>query len=75
MARLIAAEGREAAIAQIYEMPLEAWSEVAGSKLKSGDFVKAVGELLGIYATYIWAAGGAPHAGDVREGRESRRAA
>ncbi len=75
LARLIAAEGREAAIAQIYEMPLEAWSEVAGSKLKSGDFVKAVGELLGIYATYIWAAGGAQHAGDVREGRESRRAA
>jgi dolichyl-phosphate beta-glucosyltransferase len=75
LARLIAAEGHEAAIAQIYEMPLEAWSEVAGSKLKSGDFVKAVGELLGIYATYIRGGGSGADAGEVGAGRESRRAA
>jgi dolichyl-phosphate beta-glucosyltransferase len=75
LARLIAAEGREAAIAQIYEMPLEAWSEVAGSKLKSGDFVKAVGELLGIYATYIRGGWSGSHPGDADARRESRRAA
>lgn len=75
LARLIAAEGREAAIAQIYEMPLEAWSEVAGSKLKSGDFVKAVGELLGIYATYIRGSGSRVVEGDANGARESRRAA
>ena len=75
LARLIAVQGREAAIAQVYEMPLEQWSEVAGSKLKSGDFVKAVGELLGIYATYIRGGGGGPLAGQVCEASESRRAA
>jgi dolichyl-phosphate beta-glucosyltransferase len=75
LARLIVAEGREAAIAQIYEMPLEAWSEVAGSKLKSGDFVKAVGELLGIYATYIRGGWSGSHPGEADAGRESRRAA
>lgn len=75
LARLIAAHGREAAIAQIYEMPVEQWSEVAGSKLTSGDFVKAVGELIGIYTTYIRGGRGRAVAGEVREGRESRRAA
>jgi dolichyl-phosphate beta-glucosyltransferase len=75
LARLIVAEGREAAIAQIYEMPLEAWSEVAGSKLKSGDFVKAVGELLGIYATHIRGGWSGSHPGEAGAGRESRRAA
>lgn len=52
LARLIADQGRAVAIPRIYERPLERWSEVAGSKLKSGDFLKAVGELAGIYATY-----------------------
>jgi hypothetical protein len=52
LARLIAERGRAVAIPQIYERPLEQWSEVAGSKLKSGDFLKAVGELAVIYATY-----------------------
>lgn len=53
LARLITLEGRKTAIAQVYEMPLERWSEVPGSKLKSGDFVKAVGELIGIYAASV----------------------
>jgi dolichyl-phosphate beta-glucosyltransferase len=75
LARLIAVQGREAAAAQIYEMPLEAWSEVAGSKLKSSDFVKAVGELLGIYATYIRGGAVGADEGDAGEDRESRRAA
>lgn len=53
LARLIAHEGLEAAVEQVYELPLERWSEVAGSKLRSGDFVKAVGELAGIYAGVV----------------------
>ena len=75
LARLIAAHGREAAIAQIYEMPVEQWSEVAGSKLKSGDFVKAVGELIGIYATYIRGGATAAAGSEAGRDRESRRAA
>ena len=33
----------------VYELPLDAWQEVKGSKLKSGDFLKAVLELADIY--------------------------
>lgn len=52
-ARLIAEQGRDRAVRQMYEMPLEKWSEVAGSKLKTGDFIKAIGELFCIYNYYI----------------------
>jgi glycosyltransferase involved in cell wall biosynthesis len=52
-ARLIAEQGRDHAVRQMYEMPLEKWSEVAGSKLKTGDFLKAIGELFCIYNYYI----------------------
>lgn len=75
LARLIAARGRAAATAEIYELPVEEWSEVAGSKLKSGDFVKAVGELLGIYATYIRGGAGGADEGGAGEDCASRRAA
>jgi len=37
----------------VYEYPLDAWRDVAGSSLKKGDFVKAVGELVRIYWTYL----------------------
>ncbi len=37
----------------VYEHPLDSWRDVAGSTLKRGDFVKAVGELTGIYWTYL----------------------
>lgn len=37
----------------IYELPLDTWEDVAGSKLKSGDFVKAVLELAAIYWRYL----------------------
>ena len=37
----------------IYEFPLDAWRDVAGSSLKKGDFVKAVVELAAIYWTYL----------------------
>lgn len=36
----------------IYEAPLDSWRDVAGSKLKSSDFRKAIGELLRIYWRY-----------------------
>jgi glycosyltransferase involved in cell wall biosynthesis len=37
----------------LYEYPLDAWRDVAGSTLKRGDFVKAVSELMQIYWTYL----------------------
>jgi glycosyltransferase involved in cell wall biosynthesis len=37
----------------IYECPLENWRDVAGSKLQTGDFFKAAGELARIYWTYL----------------------
>ena len=36
----------------IYEFPLEEWHEVKGSKLKSSDFLRAVGELWMIHRRY-----------------------
>jgi len=54
----------------VYEYPLDAWRDVAGSSLKKGDFVKAAGELARIYWTYLgpaarpeevsWSPGGRP---------------
>ncbi|MCA9221289.1 MAG: glycosyltransferase [Pirellulaceae bacterium] len=38
---------------QVYELPLEAWRDVAGSKLKGSDFVKAAGELAAIHRRYV----------------------
>jgi glycosyltransferase involved in cell wall biosynthesis len=38
--------------ALIYEMPLPAWYDVAGSKVKPGDFFKAIGELWRIRSAY-----------------------
>lgn len=35
-----------------YELPLEQWHEVPGSKLKRSDFLKAIVELAGIYRRY-----------------------
>lgn len=37
----------------IYECPLESWRDVAGSKLRTGDFFKAAAELAQIYWTYL----------------------
>ena len=36
----------------IHEMPLAVWRDVAGSKVKSADFVKAIGEMLRIRLKY-----------------------
>ncbi len=37
----------------VYEQPLDAWRDVAGSKLKKSDFVKAFGELTAIWWHYL----------------------
>ena len=52
-ARLVSTQGVDATKHQVYEMPLESWREVPGSKLKSGDFFKAIGELIAIRQTYL----------------------
>ena len=54
LARLIiqiAAEGREPD-ATIFELPLEKWRDVAGSKLRPRDFVRAIFALAWIYRDY-----------------------
>ena len=43
------AEGRRQKLNSIYELPLDRWQDVAGSKLKRGDFFKAVAELASIW--------------------------
>lgn len=37
----------------LYEFPLDAWREVGGSTIRSGDFVKAPFEMAKIYWTYL----------------------
>jgi len=37
----------------IYEYPLKRWEDVAGSKLKSGDFLKAIAEIWAIRGRYL----------------------
>lgn len=43
---------RAEAEARIQEYPLETWRDVAGSKVKPGDFLKAAGELVSISLRY-----------------------
>jgi len=47
------AAGRSSLGEILYEFPLDAWRDVAGSTLKKGDFAKAVVELARIYWTYL----------------------
>jgi len=37
----------------IYELPLDSWEDVKGSKLKRGDFFKAIAELAAIWWRYL----------------------
>ena len=52
IARLIEKRGREAAAQAIYEMPLRAWKDVGGSKVRSHDFLRALGDLWKINGAY-----------------------
>jgi dolichyl-phosphate beta-glucosyltransferase len=36
----------------LYELPLERWTDVGDSKVKSSDFVRAIAEMASIYRTY-----------------------
>ena len=44
----------------VYEFPMDDWREVAGSKLKATDFLKAPAELATIYWRYLGPLRGAP---------------
>jgi dolichyl-phosphate beta-glucosyltransferase len=55
IARYLACNGRDVARIQdaIYEYPLEAWVDVAGSKVKPADFVTAFWDVLRIKMKYL----------------------
>lgn len=49
IARFIRLRGSGYVQNAIYEYPLREWEDIAGSKLHSGDFVKAIGEIVKIW--------------------------
>jgi dolichyl-phosphate beta-glucosyltransferase len=77
LARLIAAAGRAQAAQMIYECPLDRWSDVRGSQLKSSDFIHAAFDLAGIYWNEIRVAGArsAPAKSPVAQPTPQRKAA
>lgn len=52
IARYIKSMGRERAMAGIYEFPLQVWKDIDGSKVKPGDFLKALRDLWLIRSRY-----------------------
>ena len=52
IARLVRQRGRDAAARAIYELPIQAWHDVKGSKVRSSDFLKALMDLWKIHRTY-----------------------
>lgn len=80
LARLIAMQPRASAASvasSIYELPLDHWEDVAGSRLKRSDFVKALGDLTRIWWRYLrpGAAAYSPPVAVIAPPREQRRAA
>jgi dolichyl-phosphate beta-glucosyltransferase len=77
-ARLISIQPRSAtSLASIlYELPLDHWEDIAGSRLKRSDFVKAIGDLSRIWWRYL-RPGAAAYSPSVPTfaTREQRRAA
>ncbi len=53
LARYVKNYGREETVKSIYECPLFVWDDVAGSRLKMKDFLKAPLELLKIKSKYL----------------------
>jgi dolichyl-phosphate beta-glucosyltransferase len=52
IARLVQQRGRDAAARAIYELPIMAWHDVKGSKVKSTDFGRALRDLWKIHRAY-----------------------
>ena len=52
IARFVRLRGRDAAAGAIYELPLRAWHDVKGSKLRSTDFLRALRDLWKIRRAY-----------------------
>jgi dolichyl-phosphate beta-glucosyltransferase len=52
IARLVQKRGRDAAARAIYELPIRVWRDVQGSKVKSGDFLRALADLRKIRRAY-----------------------
>ena len=52
IARYVRKRGRAAAAAGIYELPIQVWHDVKGSKVKSTDFLRALGDLWKIHRAY-----------------------
>lgn len=52
IARLVRQRGRDAASRAIYELPINAWHDVKGSKVKSTDFGRALKDLWRIHRAY-----------------------
>jgi dolichyl-phosphate beta-glucosyltransferase len=52
IARFIQLRGRQAALQAIYELPIRKWHDVQGSKVRSGDFLRALRDLRKIRGAY-----------------------
>ena len=52
IARFVRQRGRDAAARAIYELPIKAWHDVKGSKVKSTDFLRALRDLWKIHRAY-----------------------
>jgi glycosyltransferase involved in cell wall biosynthesis len=53
LARWISLRSHIDVTAAVYELPLDAWEDVPGSRLRPRHFVRAVGELAGIYGRHL----------------------
>ena len=52
LARFVQLVGRDAASRAVYELPVMRWRDVAGSKVQSSDFVRALKDLYRIHRAY-----------------------
>jgi glycosyltransferase involved in cell wall biosynthesis len=53
LARMVQTRGRQAVSTAIYELPLDEWTEVPGSRVKAGDYLRALGELAAIWWRHL----------------------